>query len=61
LSKATFGWLFCWRYIPKPLEDAFFAGDKRALGKAAFGSFGYSKATSVNAASRAFNPVVVYG
>jgi hypothetical protein len=44
------------RSIPKQLEDAFSAADKRSSGKAAFGSFGYSKATSANAASRAFIP-----
>jgi len=47
--------------IPKQLENAFFAGDKSALGKAGFGSFGYSKATSANAASRAFSPVATGG
>jgi hypothetical protein len=38
------------------LEDAFFAGDKSVWGKAAFGSFGYSEATSANAAARALAP-----
>jgi len=44
-------------FIPKQLEDAFFAGDKSVLDKAAVGSFGYSKSTKANAASRAFSPV----